>query len=107
MKTVKRNEWKDYSAHFCQLFDEKDGRIPMYSYDRPSSMIWNGMMNGLMSNGYSEAAAIEWLRSKAARWALDGDFGDALVKMAFDFAMEKAPSLASKKECAKWAKEAA
>jgi hypothetical protein len=57
-------EHKDYSA--------KIEAADMYSYSRPAWIFWNAAMNTLIQkHGMTETQAIEWLRSKHARWMLD------------------------------------
>ena len=91
--------------------DERDftgrvGELAMYSYDRPSYMVWDAVMKGLMDQGYSQTAAEAWLKSKAARWALDGAFGDILCDAAYKFGKsEAAANLASKSDCKAWARD--
>lgn len=61
------------------------GQLDMYSYDRPSYTLWDAVARGLMHKGYTQAQAETWLRSKDARWALDGDLGDALKALGFNY----------------------
>lgn len=102
MSENKLNEFYDAK----QDFSARVGELHMYSYDRPAYMVWDAIMNALMTKGYSQAAAEQWLKSKAARWACDGELGDALVSAALEFVNSgKAESLASKGKCERWAKE--
>lgn len=59
---------------------------PMYSYDRPSYMIWNAIAKALNAKGWTDAQIKDWLQSKNPRWALDGQFGDTLEAVAALFA---------------------
>jgi len=87
-------------------FTLKVGELGMYSYERPAYTLWDALANGLIDAGYSEKAALEWLRSKAARWALDGELGDAIAELGYQFGNGKmAQRLASIADCEKWAKE--
>lgn len=73
---------RDISADLGNL---DSGRpIPMYSYERPAYIIWQGVYDGLRYKGLSHAKAVEWLQSKAPRWALDGSLGDAIRQLGFD-----------------------
>ena len=49
---------------------------PMYSYDRPSYLLWNAIAKSLHERGASDDQIKEWLQSKEPRWALDGSLGD-------------------------------
>lgn len=59
---------------------------PMYSFSRPSSILWNAIGERLTAKGWSEVQIREWLQSKDTRWALDGSLGDAIVKLGQDYA---------------------
>lgn len=59
---------------------------PMYSFDRPATILWNEIANRLMERGWSEKRIKEWLQSKDTRWALDGSLGDALRDLARSYA---------------------
>lgn len=61
---------------------------PMYSYERPAWMLWNAIANELHTAGWSEEKIRDWLQSKSARWALDGDLGDALRDMGKKYAQK-------------------
>lgn len=58
------------------------GEIGMFSYDRPAWTFWNAFANRLMKLGWSEAEALEILKSKHTRWMLDSKGEDALEKLA-------------------------
>lgn len=55
--------------------------LGMYSYERPSSIFWNAVANGLIARGLTKAEAMEWLASKNARWILDS-YEDTVEKAA-------------------------
>jgi hypothetical protein len=57
---------------------EKPPEWPMYSYERPAWLLWNAVAAELHVNGWSEKEIKTWLQSKATRWALDGDLGNAI-----------------------------
>jgi hypothetical protein len=59
---------------------------PMYSYDRPAYILWNAIAKSLHSKGWSEIAIKDWLQSKEARWALDGELGEALEALGATWA---------------------
>ncbi len=89
--TAKRSTWRDYSMRFTQMFPtERPEAIEMYSYDRPAYTFWSAFMNGLMAGGLTEKQAEDWLTSKNARWSLDGDLGDMIETLAFDYAKKAA-----------------
>lgn len=48
--------------------------VPMYSFDRPSSVFWQAVFDGLIHRGWSEADALAWLQSRGPRHALDGEY---------------------------------
>lgn len=58
----------------------------MYSYDRPAYIFWSAFMNGLIDAGMSEKDAIEYLKSKATRYLLDGKLSDHIEKLAYETA---------------------
>jgi hypothetical protein len=64
---------------------------PMYSFDRPSFIVWNAMANAFHKRGWTEEQIKDWLQSKLPRWALDGDLGEALAEVATAYAMREAP----------------
>ena len=51
---------------------------PMYSYERPASILWDAIANELHERGWSDDKIGGWLRSKGPRWALDGDLGEII-----------------------------
>lgn len=59
---------------------------PMYSFDRPSRILWNALANGLAERGWTEDQIRKWLQSKSARYALDSDLGDALRDLGHAYA---------------------
>jgi hypothetical protein len=59
---------------------------PMYSYERPSYILWNAIAANLHGRGWSDAEIKQWLQSKEARWALDGSLGEALIELGNRFA---------------------
>lgn len=63
-------------------------RWPMYSYNRPSDMLWNAIAANLHKRGWNEKRIKEWLQSKAPRWALDCELGEALAAVGEKYAAE-------------------
>jgi len=61
---------------------------PMYSFDGPSTFVWNTIATNLYRRGWSDDKIKEWLQSKQPRWALDGDLGDALKALADQWATD-------------------
>ncbi len=67
---------------------ERDAEWPMYSFDRPSMIVWNAIAANLNTRGWSDKRISEWLASKNTRWALDGSLGDQLAELADKWATE-------------------
>lgn len=76
----------DISGKLGDLFPNKDREWPMYSYDRPSSILWNAIARKLHAAGWSDDKIKEWLQSKYSRWALDGLLGDAIETIGETYA---------------------
>lgn len=76
-------EQRDISADLGQL--DSGRTIPMYSYERAAWMLWQAVYDGLLSNGHTHKSAVEWLQSKNARWALDGELGQKIASIGFEF----------------------
>lgn len=57
----------------------------MFSFDRPSYIVWNAVAETMHKLGHSEAEIKDWLQSKAARWAADGELGQMLATTAAAF----------------------
>ncbi len=72
----------DISDKIGDLFPNKKPEWPMYSYDRPASILWNAIAGQLHEAGWSDTKIKDWLQSKSTRWALDGDLGDAIRNLA-------------------------
>lgn len=68
---------------------------PMYSYERPSRILWQAVYDALTAEGCTHDQAIDWLQSTGPRYALDGEIGEKIRKVG----------LALGRECAKDAKE--
>lgn len=65
---------------------DSDADIQMYSFDRPSSILWFVITQTLQERGWSDEEIKEWLCSKGPRWALDGSLGDMLETLGRSFA---------------------
>lgn len=65
---------------------EAEPAWPMYSFDVPSRSVWCAIAQEMRSAGWRESRIRDWLQSKEARWALDGELGSALVEAARDYA---------------------
>jgi hypothetical protein len=61
---------------------------PMYSFDGPSSLVWNAIAANLHKRGWSDKRIKEWLASTDARYVLDGTLGNHLVATADKWASE-------------------
>lgn len=59
---------------------------PMYSFDRPASILWNSIAAALHKRGWSDAKIKAWLQSKRPRWALDDELGTRLERLGRSFA---------------------
>lgn len=68
----------DCTGHIGALYEHDKPEWPMYSFDRPSHIVWNAIATVLHKRGWSDPRIKEWLQSKAPRWALDDKLGDEL-----------------------------
>jgi hypothetical protein len=86
----------DYTGRFGPLFQQENVEWPMYSFERPSWLFWNGVANYLRSQGKTESEIKDALQHKNMRWMLDSR--DSLVEsLGFDcaesyFGQSPAPS---------------
>lgn len=46
-------------------------KVPMYSFARPSTLLWQGVYAGLREKGLTHRQAVDVLQSKAVRHMLD------------------------------------
>lgn len=67
-----------------------DPTIRMYSFSRPSRMLWQSVYDGLRAGGCTDEQAVEWLKSKAPRWLLDDSLGTALIELGHKIGAEHA-----------------
>jgi hypothetical protein len=70
------------------LPERQDPEWPMFSFERPATILWDAIANGLHKRGWSEAEIKEWMQSKDPRWALDGSLGDAVYKLGLAYAKQ-------------------
>ena len=71
--------------NFEHDFTIDDSLKQAYSYDRPSWMVMNALMNGFITTGLSEAQARALFSSSIIRHTLDQGFGDALEELAYNW----------------------
>lgn len=76
-------------AALAEAASTQTPEIPMYSFERPAYILWNGIYNGLRNRGWTDEEAREWLRSKHTRWLLD-DVSGELLDMLGKFAAKSA-----------------
>jgi hypothetical protein len=76
----------DCTSYIGPLFAEKNVAWPMYSYERPGSILWNAIAGELNKRGWTDDEIKAWLASKEPRWALDGSLGDAVQALGVEFA---------------------
>lgn len=65
---------------------DTDPEWPMYSFTRPSHVLWNAIAISLHKKGWSEEEIKDWMQSKEPRWALDGDLGTELKELGIKYA---------------------
>ena len=75
-----------YKAQYGRL--DSDAEVAMYSFDRPSNILWGAIAETLRERGWSDIEIAEWLSSKGPRWSLDGDLGEALDQLGRSFALK-------------------
>lgn len=54
-----------------------------YSYENPSWIVANALVNGMIHGGLTKEQAITVFYSKAIRWSYDGDLTDKLENVGF------------------------
>jgi hypothetical protein len=62
---------------------------PMYSYERPSDIVWNAIAGELHKRGWTDRQIKTWLQSKQPRWALDGELAEMLTAAAIEYATKQ------------------
>lgn len=84
------SETFDITAKVGELFyintPDNPAEWQMYSFDRPSRILWNAIGKRLMAGGWTEPQLKDWLQSKNTRWALDGSLGDAIEELGMKYA---------------------
>jgi hypothetical protein len=65
---------------------DSDKPWPMYSYERPAYLVWNAIAGALHKRGWTDSQIKDWLQSKQARWALDGELGEAIQDLGDAYA---------------------
>ena len=73
---------------FPKMWIDNPPKWPMYSFDTPAYEVWNTIGSVLNDRGWTEDQIEEWLRSKLARWAMDGELGILLSEAAKKYAKE-------------------
>jgi hypothetical protein len=79
--------------------------IEMFSFDRIAHTVNQSIIDTLTGQGWTLAAAVEFIRSKAMRHGLDQTLGELLEKAAQDWLKIEASGYRA--DCHKWAEEAA
>ena len=83
----------DCTGHIGQLHASRaTPEWPMYSFDWPAHILWNSIARELHIAGWSDEKIKTWLQSKDARWALDSDLGEMLMKIGEQFGKKLAVS---------------
>ena len=67
-----------------------DPQWPMYSYNCPASAFWQGLVDGLANEGFTDTQIKEVLQSKLMRWLFDGDGYDKVYTIGKTIATEEA-----------------
>lgn len=63
----------DLTGHIGPLWPiDNKPKWPMYSFDRPSHILWNALGAELFANGWTDDEIKSWLQSKGPRYELDG-----------------------------------
>lgn len=83
---------RDITADIGPLYQSGAPTIPMYSFDRPSTILWQAVYDAMREAGCSDKKATEWLQSKAPRWLLDGEHGDKLRALGHEIGKRAAAS---------------
>jgi hypothetical protein len=81
---MKRTDFSTAFTLYGRSIQDADA-TPIYSYERPSNILWNAAMRGLREAGFTEKQGREYLASKMPRYALDGELGDAIEKLGYEF----------------------
>lgn len=78
----------DLTGHIGPLWPQitEASPWPMYSFERPATILWNAIAKRLFESGWTDAQIKEWLQSKSPRYALDGPLGDAIERLGTEYA---------------------
>ena len=83
---------QDITGDIGPLYPSGAPAIPMYSFDRPSTILWQAAYDGMRAEGCTHEQATEWLQSKGPRWMLDGMLGEQLEALGHDVGRKCAPT---------------
>ena len=72
---------QDITADIGPLYPKSEATIPMYSFDRPAIILWQGTYEAMRADGCTHEQVSAWLQSKGPRWMLDGEAGDKLEEL--------------------------
>ena len=79
-------------------------RVEIFSYDRIANIVLDTIINQLVNeHGWEHEAAVEFAKSKALRYGLDGTLGDLLEMSAARWVARQEQY--HKAECHAWVKE--
>lgn len=56
-----------------QSGSSKPSKVPMYSYERPVWIFWQGFYDALRARGFTPKECLDEMQSKGVRWMLDSD----------------------------------
>jgi hypothetical protein len=83
---------QDITSDIGPLHQSGAPAIPMYSFDRPATILWQAVYDGMRAGGCTHEQATEWLQSKGPRWMLDGTLGEQLEALGHDVGSRCAPT---------------
>ena len=86
----KQSDQYDYPEH-----------VPMFSFDRIARTVTQAIYCKLIEDGWTPAAAVQFLQSKAIRHGLDQTLGIALEQAAEEWTRTEAPQW--RDDCHDWA----
>lgn len=76
----------DITGKIGPLYASKEApEWPMYSFERGGYVLWGAIADEMHKAGFSEEKIQEWLQSKCARWAMDGELGEAVREVAAQY----------------------
>ena len=83
---------QDITGEIGPLYESGRPSIPMYSFDRPATILWQAVYDAMRAAGCTHEQAAAWLMSKRARWILDSEMGEQLRAIGHDFGLRCAPA---------------